>query len=97
MFSGGGNKTSFDRALAASSFEQMQSREIELSKTGNDLGVARMGTRKWNGDTNALKSRRADLSEARELFGPKLWRELSSLPNTRRLLKRLDYLEPAVD
>lgn len=97
VFPGAGDQSSFEHALAASSFEQMQSREIELSKTGNNPGVARTRTRSWNGDTNALELRKGDLNEAREFFWPQLWREISALPNTRRLLKRLDYLEPAVD
>jgi hypothetical protein len=91
VFPDGFDEDAFDRALAASSFAEMQKKEIELSRSEASLGVARIGSRKWDGNINALKSRKADLAEARGVFWPELWKEMSGLPNTAKLIQRLNY------
>ncbi|MFO1081945.1 MAG: sulfotransferase domain-containing protein [Reyranellaceae bacterium] len=80
----------FEHALKSTQFKAMQQREIEISKAGA-TGVARLGARAWEGDMNSLKTRKADLQEARTVFWPELWQEISGLANTSRLLQRLNY------
>jgi hypothetical protein len=81
-----------EEAIARTSFAAMQQVEIEASRAGVAEGtVSRLGVRNWDGNLNALKVRKADPNEARELLPAPVWEGISGLPETSRLLARLGY------
>ena len=63
---------------------------LKISKAGA-TGVARLGTRAWEGNIDSLKTRKADLQEPKQVFWPEFWKQISGLPNTSRVLQRLGY------
>lgn len=80
------------QALDLSSFRRMQKSEIKQSmEPGEDSSQIRFGVKNWDGNLEALKTRKGDPEEARSIFTPSLWNEISSLAETRRLLDRLNY------
>jgi hypothetical protein len=81
-----------EATIARTTFAAMQQAEIDLSIAGvAQRTVARLGARNWDGNFNALKVRKADPNEARELLPAAVWDRLSALPETSRLLGRLGY------
>jgi Sulfotransferase domain. len=80
------------QALELSSFDRMQKREIKQSiEPREEASEIRSGVRNWDGNLDALKTRKADPDEARSIFTQSLWNEISGLAETRRVLSRLNY------
>lgn len=80
------------QALELSSFDRMQESEIKQSmKSGEEGSQIRFGVKNWDGNLDALKTRKGDPGEARSIFTPSLWNEISGLTETRRVLDRLHY------
>lgn len=60
------DRTALEGALEASSFEQMQAFEVEVSRTGRTREFQRIGIDNWNGDINDLKVRKGAVGGFRE-------------------------------
>ena len=72
--------------------DDVQESEIKQSmKSGEEGSQIRFGVKNWDGNLDALKTRKGDPGEARSIFTPSLWNEISELAETRRVLDRLHY------